>query len=104
MKLHDLFSEAAKVVRVIDTGMAWQVMMGSSVSPIRYTTKAQAEQRAGYLRTVYVFGGRVSRALTDAELLVIKQHTGRGGCWRANCRAALREIEGRKQKYRGVEV
>ena len=104
MKLHDLFSEAAKAVRVIDTGAAWQVMFGSSVSPIRYTTKAQAEQRASYLRTVYVFGGRVSRALTAEEIERVKQHTGRGGCWRANCRAALREIEGRKQKYRGVEV
>lgn len=104
MNLHDLFREAAKVVRVIDTGMAWQVMFGSSVSYIEYPTKAAAERHAGYLRTMYTIGRRISRSLTAAEKGVVKQHTGRGGCWRANCRAALREIEGRKQKYRGVEV
>ena len=104
MKLHDLFTEAAQVVRVIDTGMAWQVMMGSEVSPVRFGTKAAAEHRAGHLRTCYVMGARLSRTLTNAEQEQVKQHTGRGGCWRAKCRAALREIEGRKQKYRGVEV
>ncbi len=104
MKLHDLFSEAANVVRVIDTGMAWQLILVNHVSYIEYPTKAAAERHAGYLRTMYTIGRRISRSLTAAEKGVVKQHTGRGGCWRANCRAALREIEGRKQKYRGVEL
>lgn len=104
MKLHDLFSEASQYVRVIDTGMAWQIRMGSSVSPIRYTIKSAAEHRAAHLRTLFTISRRLDRHLTGYEEHQIEQHTGRGGCWRANCRAALREIEGRKQKYRGVEV
>lgn len=104
MKLHDLFSEAAKAVRVVDTGAAWQLVLVNNVSYIEHPTKAAAERHAGYLRTRYTIGRRLSRRLTDAEKAVVKQHTGRGGCWRANCRAALREIEGRKQKYRGAEI
>ena len=104
MKLHDLFSEAAKVVRVIDTGMAWQVEINRVIRAIRYGTKSAAEHRAAHLRTLFTISRRLDRHLTGVEEHQIEQHTGRGGCWRANCRAALREIEGRKQKYRGVEV
>ena len=104
MKLHILFSEASQYVRVIDTGMAWQVMMGRSVSPIRYTIKSAAEQRAAYLRALFVVSRRLDRHLTTDEEALVEQHTGRGGDWRDNARAALREIEGRKQKYRGVDV
>ena len=104
MKLHDLFREAAKVVRVIDTGMAWQVELNRAISAVRYGTKSAAERRAAHLRTLFTISRRIDRPMTGEEEHRIEQHTGRGGCWRANCRAALREIEGRKQKYRGVEV
>ena len=104
MNLHDLFTEASQCVRVVDTGMAWQLILVNHVSYIEYPTKAAAERHAGYLRTMYTIRRRVSRRLTAEEIERVKQHTGRGGCWRANCRAALREIEGRKQKYRGVAV
>lgn len=104
MNLHDLFTEASQCVRVIDTGATWQLILVNHVSYIEYPTKAAAERHAGYLRTMYTIGRRISRSLTAEEIERVKQHTGRGGCWRANCRAALREIEGRKQKYRGVEL
>lgn len=104
MKLHDLFREAAKVVRVIDTGIFWQITEGDDLVETRFHTRQQAELQAAWYRARYVVHQRIARALRFDELLTIKQHTGRGGCWRANCRAALREIEGRKQKYRGVEV
>ena len=104
MKLHDLFTQAGQYVRVVDTGSAWQIETNGMRRAVRYGTKAAAEHRAGHLRTLFTISRRLDRHLTGEEEHRIEQHTGRGGCWRAKCRAALREIEGRKQKYRGVEV